>query len=74
MTGGGSVRDFLHRAELRAGVVLGDDDQGRGQGQADQGRAPHRKRRVALDVAHDAVSNEVKRDRGQHAGNDDTFV
>ena len=79
MTGGGSLRDVAHRAVFRGRVVLGDDDHGGGQGEADQGGKiqVQRSHQVAVDhhaFTHHAHGDGVESNRSQAAGDDQATV
>ncbi len=70
VAGGGRGRHMADRRIFRCGVVLGDDDHGGRQREADQGAIKH----VHGIGAHHVPGDEVKRHRGQHAGHDHSLV
>jgi hypothetical protein len=77
VAGGGRLRDVLDRRELRAGVVLGDVDQRRGQRQADHRRqvqVHHRDAAAGRHRAEDPAGHRVEQHQRNHAGDDEPPV
>ena len=79
VTGSGGLGDVAHRLELGAGVVLGNDHQGRGQCQANQGAVVQHAGAEFSAVERDRVTQYPGRDRvegdgGEDAGDDQSTV
>jgi hypothetical protein len=78
VAGGAGLRDVLHRAELRAGVVLGDPDH-RAVSTRPTAQAPNSAIARDLPPASQRLrehrrGDEVEGDQRQHAGHDQALV